>query len=106
MALSANYGYRRVPIPNRTAQRQLAAAQKRAEATQHQLATLQRRLDQQTDRRAQWTARFESRWAERCAQCRDLVGQLRDQTHWVSTRLQRRLPRLQSECGADVLCAQ
>jgi len=49
MALSANYGYRRVPIPNRTAQRHLAAAQKRGEATQHQLATLQRRLDQQAD---------------------------------------------------------
>ena len=106
MALSANYGYRRAPIPNRTAQRQLAAAQKRVAATQHQLATLQRRLDEQADRRAQWTARFESRWTERCAQCRDLAGQLRGQTNAVSTRLQRRLARLQSECEADVLAHQ
>ena len=106
MALSANYGYRRVPIPNRTAQRQLVAAQKRVAATQHQLATLQCRLDEQTGRLAQWTTRFESRWAERCAQCRDLAGQLHDQAHSVSARLRRRLARLQSECEAEVLAHQ
>mgnify|MGYP001582519592 FL=1 len=106
MALSANYGYRRVTMPNRTAQRQLAAAQKRVQATQHQLATLQRRLDQQAGRRSQWTARFESRWIERCAQCRDLQDQLRDQTGSTSRHLQTRLARLQSECGADVLSHQ
>jgi hypothetical protein len=106
MALSANYGYRRIPIPNRTAQRQLAAAQNRVAATQHQLATLQRRLDEQTDRLAQWTTRFESRWADRCAQCRELAGQLRDQSDSASSCLPRRLARLQSECEADVLAHQ
>lgn len=106
MALSANYGYRRVPIPNRTAQRQLVAAQKRLAATQHQLATLHRRLDQQSERLAQWTARFESRWAERCAQCRALAGQLRHQFDSASARLVRRLTRLRSECEADVLAHQ
>jgi hypothetical protein len=106
MALSANYGYRRVTIPNRTAQRQLAAAQKRVEATQHQLATLQRRLDQHANRLTQWTARYESRWAERCPQCQDLQRQLRDQTDSASPRLQTRLAHLQSECQADVLSHQ
>jgi hypothetical protein len=106
MALSANYGYRRVPIPNRTAQRQLVAAQKRVAATQHQLATLQHRLDQQDDRLTRWTARFESHWAERCAQCRALARQLRDLPDSVPVRLQRRLARIQSECEADVLSHQ
>ena len=106
MALSANYGYRRITIPNRTAQRRLAAAQKQVQATQHQLVTLQRRLDQQADRLTQWIARFESRWAERCMPCRDLQRQLRDQTEAASPRLQARLARLQAECQADVLSHQ
>ena len=107
MALSANYGYLRTNIPNRTAQRRFAAAQKRVEATQHQLLTNQRRLDQQANRIAKWTTRFESRWAKRCTLCRNLHGQLQNQPQPSRCLYaQRQLARLQSECQADVLSHQ
>jgi hypothetical protein len=105
MALSANYGYLYEKIPNRTAQRQSAAAQKRVEATQHQLVTNQHRLDYQTNRSAHWTTRFESRWTKRCTQCRELHHQLQNCSEPLP-RLQKRLAHLQSECQADLLSHQ
>lgn len=104
MALSANYGYRRIVIPNRTAQRQLAAVQKQIQATQRQLATLQGSLERHRARLAQWSARFEARWAARCAQCRVLQPQ--GLTGSLSPRLQAQLARLQTDCHADLLAHQ
>ena len=104
IALSANYGYLRLSVPNRTAQRQFAAAQKRVKATQHQLATNQQQLDEQATRLAQWTQRFEARWAKRCADCQAL-HRLQTQEKLSATR-RKQLARLQEECLADLLAHQ
>jgi hypothetical protein len=105
MALGANYGYLRITIPNRTAQRQLTAAQKQVDATHHQLTTLQRQLDHQADRIERWTSRFEARLDQRCAKCRELAHQLQIRSE-PARRLQQRLARLQLECQVDLLSHQ
>ena len=104
IVLSANYGYLRRSVSNRTARRQFSAAQKRVEATRHQLTTNQLKLDEQTNRLVQWTQRFEARWAKRCADCQAL-HRLQTQAELSGTG-RKQLAHLQDKCHADLLAHQ